>query len=61
MIKKPMVELEIVKVIDKFIYNLSSGHNNIGNFINENLYSEIVKPLASIFNLSRLTGFVLEN
>ena len=58
MYMKPIVELDIIKVIEKFNPNKSAGHDNIGNFIITKVGNEIVKPLASIFNLSLSTGVV---
>lgn len=61
MFMKPIVEIEVNKIIDKFNQNKSSGHDNIGNFIVKRVASEIVKPLTMIFNLSISTGVVPDN
>ena len=58
MYMKPIVELDILKIVSKFNANKSAGHDNIGNFIIKKVQSEIVKPLTSIFNLSLSTGIV---
>ena len=60
MYMKPIVELDIAKIIDKFDPNKSAGHDNIGNFIIKRVKSEIVKPLTQIFNLSLSSGIVPE-
>ena len=60
MYMKPIVELDIMKIIDKFNQNKSAGHDNIGNFIIKSVGNVIVKPLTSIFNLSLSTGIVPE-
>ena len=56
----PIVEMDIIKIIDKFNQNKSAGNDNIGNFIIKKVAKEIVKPLTSIFNLSISTGIVPE-
>ena len=58
MYMKPIVELDILKIVSKFNANKSAGHDNIGNFIIKKVQSEIVKPLTSILNLSLSTGIV---
>ena len=58
MFMKPIVETEIIKIIDKFNQNKSAGNDNIGNFVIKRVANEIAKPLASIFNLSITTGIV---
>ena len=58
MYMKPIIEQDIIKVIDKFNPNKSAGHDNIGNFVIKKVGSEIVKPLTRIFNLSLSTGVV---
>jgi len=60
MFMKPIVEMEIIKIIDKFNQNKSAGNDNIGNYIIKRVGNEIVKPLAMIFNLSISTGIVPE-
>ena len=57
---KPIVEMDIVKIIDKFISNKGAGNNNIGNFIINRVPNEIVKSFTIIFNLSTSTGIVPE-
>ena len=42
---KPIVELDIEKIIDKFDTNKSAGHDNIGNLIVKKVRTEILKPL----------------
>ncbi len=58
---KPVVEMEVIKIIEKFNQNKSAGHDNIGNFILKRVSKEIAKPLTLIFNLSLETGVVPEN
>ena len=58
MYMKPIVESDILKIVNKFNANKSAGHDNIGNFIIKKVQSAIVKPLTSIFNLSLSTGIV---
>jgi len=60
MYMKPIVEMEIIKIIEKFNQNKSAGHDNIGNFIIKRVANDIVKPLAMVFNLSISTGTVPE-
>ena len=60
MYMKPIVELDIAKIIDKFNPNKSAGHDNIGNFIIKKVKSEIIKPLTQISNLSLSSGIVPE-
>ena len=57
---KPIVELDITKIIEKFNPNKSADDDNIGNFIIKRVAKEIVKPLTQIFNLSISTGSVPE-
>ena len=58
MYMKPIVESDIVKIIDKFDINKGGGHDNIGNLIIKKVCNEIAKPLNMIFNLSISTGIV---
>ena len=60
MYMKPIVEMDITKIIEKFSPNKSAGDDNIGNFIIKRVGKEIVKPLTQIFNLSISTGSVPE-
>ena len=60
MYMKPIVEMDITKIIEKFNQNKSAGDDNIGNFIIKRVAKEIVKPLTQIFNLSISTGSVPE-
>ena len=60
MYMKPIVELDIAKIIDKFNPNKSAGYENIGNFIIKKVKTGILKPLAQIFNLSLSSGVVPE-
>ena len=60
MYMKPIVEMDITKIIEKFSPNKSAGDDNIGNFIIKRVAKEIVKPLTQIFNLSISTGSVPE-
>jgi len=60
MYMKPIVEMDIVKIIKKFDQNKSAGNDNIGNFIIKRVCNEIVTPLSMIFNLSISTGIVPE-
>ena len=55
MYMKPIVEMDITKIIEKFAQNKSAG-----NFIIKRVSKEIVKPLTRIFNLSISTGIVPE-
>ena len=55
---KPIVASDIIKIIDIFNPNKSSGHDNVGNYIIKKVGQEIVKLLTSIFNLSLSTGAV---
>ena len=57
---KPIVEMDITKIINKFNSNKGAGNDNIGNFIIKKVANEIVKPLTMIFNLSISTGIVPE-
>ena len=56
----PIVESDILKIIDKFDPSKSAGYDNIGNSIIKKVCNEIVKPLVNIFNLSISTGVVPE-
>ena len=58
MFMKPIVESDIMKIIDKFKQNKSAGHDDIGNFIIKKVGRDIIKPITSIFNLSLSTGVV---
>jgi hypothetical protein len=58
MYMKPVVEIDILKIIEKFNQNKSAGHDDVGNFILKRVSPEIVKPLTQIFNLSLSTGIV---
>jgi len=60
MYMRPIVEMEIIKIIEKFDPNKSAGNDNIGNFIIKKVCKEIVKPLTMILNLSISTGIVPE-
>ena len=42
---RPIVEDEILKIIDKFDKNKSAGHDRIGNLIVKRVAKEIVHPL----------------
>ena len=55
---KPIVEDEILKIINKFDKNKSAGHDGIGNLIVKRMAKEIVYPLTPILNRSLLTGKV---
>ena len=57
---KPIVEMDIIKIIDKFNSNKGAGNDNIGNFIIKRVANEIAKPLTMLFNLSITTGIVPE-
>ena len=48
MYMKPIVEMDITKIIEKFAQNKSAGNDNIGNFIIKRVSKEIVKPLTGI-------------
>ena len=58
MYMKPVVEMEIIKIIEQFDPNKSAGYDGIGNFIIKRVSNEIAEPLAMIFNLSITTGVV---
>ena len=58
MYMKPIVEMDITKIIEKFNQNKSAGNDDIGNYIIKRVAKEIVKPLTLIFNLSISTGIV---
>ena len=58
MFMKPIVETEIVKIINKFNQNKSAGHDNIENAIVKKIANELAKPLALLFNKSVSTGIV---
>ena len=58
MFMKPIVELEIMKIVDQLKPNKRAGHDKIGNFV---IKKVIVRPLTCIFNLSLSTGIVPEN
>ena len=60
MYMKPIVESDIIKIIDNFNPNKSAGHDNVGNFIIKKVANEIVEPLTNIFNLSLSTGVVTD-
>ena len=47
MFMKPIVELEIMKIVDQLKPNKSAGHDKIGNFIIKKVSDEIVKPLTN--------------
>ena len=55
---RPIVERDVIKIIDKFNPNKGAGNDNIGNFIVKKVANEIVEPLTRIFNLSISTGIV---
>ena len=55
---RPIVEDEILKIINKFDKNKSAGHDGIGNLIVKGVAKEIVRPLTAIFNRSLSTGKV---
>ena len=58
MYMKPIIEMDVIKIIDKFSPNKSAGLDGIGNYIIKNVSKEIVAPLTQIFNLSLTTGIV---
>ena len=55
---RPIVEDEILKIINKFDKNKSAGHDRIGNLTVKGVAKEIVHPLTAIFNRSLSTGKV---
>ena len=55
---RPIVEDEILKIINKFDKNKSAGHDGIGNLIVKGVAKEIVHPLTAIFNRSLITAKV---
>ena len=58
MFMKPIVEMEIIKIISKFNKNKSPGHDDIGNNVLKKISKEIATPLTRIFNLSISSGEV---
>ena len=42
---KPIVEMDITKIIEKFNQNKSAGYDDIGKYIVKKVSKEIVKPL----------------
>ena len=58
---RPIVEDEILKIINKFDKNKSAGHDGIGNLIFKGVSKELVHPLTAISNLSLSTGKVSDN
>ena len=58
MFMKPIVETDVIKIVQKFNPNKSAGNDDIGNFVVKKVCNEIVKPLTNIFNLSISTGIV---
>jgi len=61
MFMKPIVELEIIKIINTFDQYKSAGHDEIGNLIVKRVANEIALPLTMIFNLSFTSGTVPNN
>ena len=55
---RPIIEDEILKMINKFDKNKSAGHDGIGNLIVKGVAKEILYPLTVIFNRSLSTGKV---
>ena len=55
---RPIVERDVIKIIDKFNPKKGAGNDNIGNFLVKKVANEIVEPLTRIFNLSISTGIV---
>ena len=53
---KPIVESDIMEIINKLNPTKSAGCDNIGNNIIKKVSNEIIKPLTMIFNLSLSTG-----
>ena len=58
MYMKPIVEHDIVKIINKFNENKSAGHDKIGNFVIKKGDQLNRQTLTSKFNLSLSTGSV---
>ena len=56
----PIVEMDFIKINDKFSSNKCAGNDNIGNFITKRVANEIAKPLTMLLNLSITTGIVPE-
>ena len=52
----PIVESDIMEIINKLNPTKSPGCDNIGNNIIKKVSNEIIKPLTMIFNLSLSTG-----
>ena len=45
---KPIVEMDITKIIEKFAQNNSAGNDNIGNFSIKRVSKEIVKDIQLV-------------
>ena len=58
MYMRPIVEMDMIKIIEKSNQNKSAGNVDIGNYIIKRVVKEIVKPFTMIFNLSISTGVV---
>ena len=58
MYMKPVVEMNITKIIEKFRQNKRAGNDDVGNYIIKRVAKKIVKPLTLIFNVSISTGVV---
>ena len=56
----PIVESDVLKIIQKFDPSKSAGYDNVGNHIIKKVCNEIVEPLTNVFNLSISTGIVPE-
>ena len=61
MLMKPIVETEIIQIINKFKQNKSAGHDDIVNIIIKKVAKEIALPLTIIFNELFSAGIVPEN
>ena len=49
---KPIVETEIIKIINTFKEDKSGGHDDVGNYIVNKVAKEIATPLIILFNES---------
>lgn len=56
MFLKPVVECDILEIINKFKPTKSTGCDDISNYIIKKVCREISKPLTTIFNLSLSSG-----
>ena len=58
---QPIVESEIISIVDKFKNDTSSGFDHIDVKVVKKVIPFICKPLSQIFNMSMSTGLVPDN